>query len=183
MLTAGLIQFGRFAGVNGFDPLRLHLELLPSYPHLLGEIAQVISVMSDAAQYDFIVAAPDAQALGTAVSLRCGLPLVYSCGRGEPPTHDLVGAYDVGHPALLVSLIHDGHAQIERIVRDASSVGLDLTAAAAIIDYHDRAGQNNRPRTSVWTLRGLIESLENTDDLPAEQAAAIREWLTRRRPD
>ena len=183
LLTAGLIQFGRFAGTNGFDPLRLHLELLPSYPQALADAAHALDGLTADMHYDFVIAAPDALALATALSQRRGLPLVYSRGRGETPTHDLVGAYDVGHPALLVSLIHDDARALDRLIRSAASVGLETAAAAALIDFDSSTDMNQRPRRTVWTLRGLVDDLVGQGIIPHDQAVAIREWLTRRRPD
>jgi hypothetical protein len=182
LLSAGLIQFGRFAGTNGFDPLRLHLELLPSYPQVLADAARALETLTADAAYDFVIAAPDALALATALSQQRGLPLVYSRGRGETPTHDLVGAYDVGHPALLVSLIHDDGRALDRLTRSAASVGLEIMTAAALIDLDTNADVNQRPRRSVWTLRGLVDELVGQGIIPRDQAAAVREWLTRRRP-
>lgn len=181
LLAAGLVQFGRFAGTNGFDPLRLHLELLPSYPQVLAEAARALEALTADVAYDFVIAAPDAVALATTLSQQRGLPLVYSRGRGETPTHDLVGAYDVGHPALLVSLIHDDERARDRLMRSAASVGLETVAAVALIDLDDRADANQRPRRSVWTLRGLVDELVGQGIIPPNQAATVREWLTRRR--
>jgi adenine/guanine phosphoribosyltransferase-like PRPP-binding protein len=182
LLSAGLIQFGRFAGANGFDPLRLHLELLPSYPQVLADAARTLEVITADCRYDFIIAAPDALATATAMSQRLGLPLVYSRGRGETPTHDLVGAYDVGHPALLVSLIHDDERVLDHLMRSAASVGLETVSAAALIDLGSSTDVTQRPRRSVWTLRGLIDELIGQGIIPPDQAATVREWLTRRRP-
>lgn len=183
LLTAGLIQFGRFAGTNGFDPLRLHLELLPSYPQVLADAAQTLEALTADVPHDFVIASPNALALATTLSQRRGLPLVYSRGRGETPTHDLVGAYDVGHPALLVSLIHDDDRALDRLMRSAASVGLETVAVAALIDLGDHVDMNQKPRRSVWTLRGLVDALVGQGIIPPDQAATVREWLTRRRPD
>lgn len=182
LLSAGLIQFGRFAGTNGFDPLRLHLELLPSYPQVLSDAASTLEALNADVAYDFVVAAPDALVLATALSQRRSLPLVYSRGRGETPTHDLVGAYDVGHPALLVSLIHDDERALDRLMRSALSVGLEIVGAAALIDLGGSADVNQRPRLSVWTLRGLVDELVGQGIIPPDQVLTIGEWLTRRRP-
>lgn len=183
LLAAGLVQFGRFAHSNGFDPLRLHLELLPSYPQVLADAANALTVLTSDIQYDFVIASPDALPLATALSQQRGLPLVYSRGRGETPTHDLVGAYDVGHPALLVSLTHEDDRVLDRLMRGAASVGLETVAAAALIDLDSSADMNQRPRRSVWTLRGLVDDLVEQGVIPPDQAAALRAWLTRRRPD
>ena len=182
LLAAGLVQFGRFASTPGFDPLRLHLELLPSYPQVLAEASRALEALTADVAYDFVIAAPDALALATMLSQQRGLPLVYSRGRGETPTHDLAGAYDVGHPALLVSLVHDDERALDRLMRSAASVGLETVAAAAVIDLDSSAAVNQKPRLSVWTLRGLVDELVGQGIIPPNQAATVREWLTRRRP-
>lgn len=98
MLRAGLVQFGLF-GPDG-APVKLNCELLPAYPDILAQVAASAAEIATQPLPDRLVCTAQAVPLGVALSLRTGVPLVYSRGSDGPGVEDLVGAYDVGHPAL-----------------------------------------------------------------------------------
>lgn len=131
LLESGLLQPGIYEAAP-HSLWQLWLEMLPSYPDILSAIAsEVTKTMADIS-VDRLVCSSLALPLGTLVSTQTGLPLVYSRGHGETPVRDLVGAYDVGHPAgLLVNSVNE--TGIENIIRGGQSVGLEITHVIAVV--------------------------------------------------
>lgn len=175
LLEAGLIQFGRF---EGGAPLKFALELLPSYPHILQSLAgEIATVMSEVKTIERIVCTSDASAPGIAVSLHTGIPLVYSRCQGQSPVHDLVGAYDVGHPtALITSVIGKHHNQdLERFRQRATNLGLNTITTVGIISL------NSTDEADIHTLINLpefVEYLSRSRQISHEFGDCLLDWLS-----
>lgn len=159
LYTAGLIQFGLFEN----QPFRLNLQLLPSYPHILKSVADSLSERINTEEFEKVVCPPDAVALTTLVSQKTGLSMVYSQGRRGSPVHDLVGAYDVGHPTLMIVNVWNGD---RNLIDRAARVGLDIDKVISIISLVEGA-------ESLLNLREIM----NEVDLPSGQANAVHGWL------
>lgn len=133
LLETGLLQPGIFEDGSHWQ---LRLEMLPSYPDILLEIATHTIKIIAAMPIDRLVCTWEALPLGVLVSTQTGLPLIYSRGQGEAPTHDFVGAYDVGHPAGL--LTYALQAPIEKIIQGGQSVGLQIGHIIAVVNHSKR---------------------------------------------
>ncbi|MEL6151121.1 MAG: hypothetical protein AAFR56_15970, partial [Chloroflexota bacterium] len=75
----------------------------------------------------------DTLPLATLISQIANIPLVYSRGRGEPAVDDLVGAYDINHPTLLLANTTTGDGALGQLQTDARRVGLLTTYALVLI--------------------------------------------------
>ncbi len=132
LLEAGLLQPGIFE--KDADALwHWRLDMLPSYPELLAMVSASITEMIQDMPIDRLVCSPAALPLGILVSAETQLPLVYSRGQGETPVYDLVGAYDIGHPACLL-VYKTSEPDIESIIRSGQSVGLNVLSVMALVD-------------------------------------------------
>ena len=180
LLDAGLLQFGRFAGVNGWEPYQLNLQWLPSYPAILRQMADESQPLIG--QVDHLLSTASALPLGLALSLCHGLPLVYSRGNGDAPVFDLVGAYDIGHPALLVVERSRDLVGIEPLVERARSVGLEIQNALVIVDEGALPLYNLNVSALVY-LPALIDPLVARGRLPEGHGAVLRDWFNSRRSD
>src|SRR5690349_104106 len=110
LMDAGLLQFGSFIEQGKETPFRANFEMMPSYPDVLSQVANELARLiprgaeDDAVTpentIDHLLCTWDSLPLGVALSLRTNVPLVYSRGSSAEPVHDLVGAYDIGHPAV-----------------------------------------------------------------------------------
>ena len=177
----GLVQFGRY-GVpdGGISPFRLSLELLVSYPEALQLVAaQVVAGMTaDGVEVERLLCPHDALPLGTLVSVATGIPLVYSRGRGEVAVRDLVGAYDIDHPTLLLVYGRVPWVDYGPLVRWAGRVGLKTVAAYALVD--SEVGGTSLTGTS-WrrgvTVRGLVAEASQQGWVTDEMAAVVRQWV------
>ncbi len=174
LLDCGLLQFGRF----GDAPLCFHCGLLPSFPQLLQELA--VLAAAQVSGVDRLLAAPDALALGTALALQTGVPLVYSRGTHDATVSDLVGAYDIGHPTLLLCCEINEESELLELARRAQTVGLEVKAALLLLG-DGRHCLGHLPLVSLFSLPELVDQLVADGALPAGQAALVRRWLISRR--
>lgn len=145
LLEAGLLQPGIFEEKADIG-WHWRLDMLPSYPDVLAELASGITPMLQGMPIDRLVCTQAALPLGVLVSSQTHLPLVYSRGQGEAPVYDLVGAYDIGHPTCLL-VYQSGDTQIERIIGAGQSVGLNIVSVMALV--HDAAPPLAIPLYSV----------------------------------
>lgn len=175
LLETGMLETGVFRDNGSIVPFRLRLDMLPSCPDVLMRVADEALTKLNPVSIDRLLCAPEALAFGTAVSLRNGIPLVYSRGRGESPIFDLVGAYDVGHPAgLLINVLKDAVA-VEDLARKAKSVGLNVVLVLSIVDT-EIAPLTDIPHQALLTLSGIARTLQQVKLLTEYQALAIHEW-------
>jgi hypothetical protein len=174
LLNTGLVQFGRFG--PDYEPLKLNVSLLPSYPAVLSLIADYAGAILDPLSFDRLVCTADSVPLGTAISLQTGKPLVYSLGTDAPGVHDLIGAYDVGHPAVLLLNVWDGETMLGDLLPKAARVGLDIHHIIPIFDRApaQAAGVLVQP---MLRLRPLIQQMVDMGRVPAGAAHQVGQWL------
>ncbi|NWF71335.1 MAG: hypothetical protein HXY40_19820 [Chloroflexi bacterium] len=179
MLDGGLLQFGRFEKQGEIVPLVLALDLLPAYPEILraliDEGAKLVGGWPER-----LLCTADAVPFAVGLSLQIGIPLVYSRGHPEQPVHDLVGAYDVGHPTLLITQTLAPTAKLEQFINQAKKVGLDVQGVLAITDggaskgvFHDKP----HGAQALIALRDMVDQLEAEKALASGQAQAVRDWM------
>ncbi|MCB9451831.1 MAG: hypothetical protein H6672_10350 [Anaerolineaceae bacterium] len=181
LIGTGMLQFGEFQVNHHFDPLRLQLELLPAYPAFLGQITAEIGEHIRNTGAERLVAMPDAIPLGVGVSLQTGIPLVYSRGQGEPPAYDLVGAYDSGRRAVVLTNIFAADAALLRLVNSAQQVGLKANAVFGLIDLETGHFPSDIEVISLVSLSAVLDVLKEKTLLPAGQVASVYEWIGRKR--
>lgn len=170
LLRNGLLQFGLFDDV----PFKLNLDLLPSYPQVLRELVAGMMPLVDIGQYERLLCAPDAVPLGVLISQQAGIPLVYSLGSERPAAFDLVGAYDVGHPTLLVA---NQWPVAGNLPMKAERVGLRVGSVLTVVDY---GWADDLHVHALLRLPDVIAALEDTGRIPPGQADAVRRWLQAR---
>ncbi len=152
LLETGILQFGLFVENNQKHHYRLRLEMLSAYPQLLQTVAyRGVQSLMGVSPFDRLVAHPDTIPLATAISLNLSTSLVYSRGRGQLPVHDLVGAYDVGHPAcLVVNTITD---DLNDFIAQAQKVGLEIHTILEVVSTGKSIeGMNQHAITSLAAL-------------------------------
>lgn len=180
LVETGLLQFGRFAQPAGYEPILLNLDLLPAYPDVLRLAATNLQSLISGSQAERLLCSADSLPLGVAVSLQSGIPLVYSRGANMLPAFDLVGAYDIGHPTLLLTNTTPALADIETLVKNARRVGLDVIGWTALIDRQTRKIPEGIPTQSLLYLTDIVEQLLHDQFLPPGQAQAVLTWIKER---
>ena len=171
LVNAGLVQFGYFAGRDRdeISPVRLNLALLPDYPDVLKLITDTLAMRLVKRTVERLICMSDSVPLGVAVSLKTGIPLVYSRGQGEPAVYDLAGAYDVGHPAALVMNVFDQMMPVAKLQENARRVGLNIQYGMAILGL----SMTSELIEPLLRLDEMVDSLAARDRLPANQRINI----------
>lgn len=184
LAQAGLIQFGRFVQPDDtIWPVAVHLRWLPSYPALLRAVAAALVPLLDGIETDRVLTTADSTPIGVALSLASDLPLVYPFGevRDYTAAFAIEGAYDVGHPTLLLADVLADPDQARGIVALAGRVGLDVSAVLAVLDLG--LGASERLAADGYTVRrllalaDLLPVLETEGLLPPAMRAAVEVWL------
>lgn len=176
-VEAGLIQFGYFDGA----PLKMSLELLPSYPDILAHLAEEALQPIQAINPERLVSTLGALPLTTLISHKTQLPIVYSLGTSESPVHDLVGAYDVGHPSILLDLEWQGEIKTTAFMQRAESVGLNIQGVITVLSIRPKPLRGIRVIPLV-DLHDFLDSIEQSGMIPRGQASAVRQWVSQQIP-
>lgn len=170
LLEAGLLQFGLFEEGNVQMPYRLRLEMLPAYPELLqNAVYRAVQSLMGVSHFNRLVAHPDAIPFASAISLSTSVSLVYSRGRGELPVFDLVGAYDVGHPACLI--INTLTPDIQTFLNKAEKVGLEIHTILELVSIGNIVA--NVDHRIVFTMQAFIHDLQQQSAIPEQMANAV----------
>lgn len=153
--------------------------MLPSYPPVLQVLADgiVTLIAATTTSIERVVCTSDAFALGVAVSLKIDVPLVYSRGQGQIGVYDLAGAYDVGHPSVLITSVvdHHGKQELESLKCKASAVGLNITQTIGII------GTSTMTEPDIGVLVNITElvlSLRHSGALSESVCNYLLDWLS-----
>lgn len=184
LARAGLIQFGRFEQADGgYWPVALRLRWLPSYPDLLADVARALAGMLADVPGDRILTTADATPIGVALGLASGRPVTYPFGqvRDYTAAFAIEGAYDVGHPTVLVADVLTDPAQGHDIMALARRVGLNVTHVLAVIDLGLGAGaalaaDGYRVR-SLLSLGDMLPLLAEHSFLPGRLYERVQQWV------
>lgn len=177
----GLVQFGRFQHSAQTQPFLASLEYLAAYPDTLHLVTQTALQRLTSMNIQRLVATSDAVPFGVALSLQTGLSLVYSRGGNAEAVYDLVGAYNIGHDAvLLTNVLSDSHTLVSFIAA-ARRVGLEIHTLLTILDLGISAAIPGVQVKSLLTLPGIVEALTEQRALPEGQARAVLEWINTQR--
>ncbi len=184
LADAGLIQFGRFAQPDGgVWPVAVHLDWLPSYPDVLRQAARALAPLMDGLGVDRVLAGPGALPVGVALSFETGVPLVYTVSemRSAADAFAIEGAYDVGHPTVLLSNLLLDAAQAESLTALAGRVGLEVRAMLAVLDLG--LGAREALEAGGWIVRSsltlgrALPVLEAAGALPPVMRARVQAWI------
>lgn len=178
IFEAGLLQFGQFKNGARFDPFRENLHLLPAYPDILTAVTDALVPIAQSLPIERLVSVGGALPLGTALSLKTHMPLVYSKGSDEPLVNDLIGAYDVGHPALLVTnVLTRDNDSIVRLLQNGRRVGLEISHVITILQIGNPVLLDDVTLHTLFTLDGIVAQYAARGLIPQGQAGAVQNWL------
>jgi hypothetical protein len=132
LITNGLLQFGQFHTDGVMQPFAIKLDLLASYPDVLELVRDALLTHAPRAPFDRILCPLEALPLAVSVSLKLQIPVVYARRRSEAAVFDLVGAYDIGHPTLVIANWADD--DLMALIDQAERVGLRLSIIWAVME-------------------------------------------------
>lgn len=190
LLKYGLVQFGCFADENGdFVPFKLNLDWMISYSDVLRaaafDVQDHFRVHSESIkQFERILCPMDTLPVATLVSSATGIPIVYSRGRGESAVRDLVGAYDINHPTLLLTNSNATEVSLGNLSRMAFNVGLKVKYELMLVEswkYDTDEWYSDSYRggmvTGVYTLADMAF---NKNIITERQKKNVHGWFTNR---
>ena len=178
-----LIQFGQFVQPDGAVwPVALHLGWLASYPALLRDVAAALEPLVDASGADRVLTTGESITLGIALALVADRPVLYPAA--NPPdgaAFAIEGAYDVGHPTVLLTDVLLDRVQAESLRALAGRVGLEIHAVVAVIDLGLGAREALQAAgfeaAALFRLREMLPVLERHAILPPRMRASVEKWL------
>lgn len=178
LVHIGAVQFGQFANPaqpGDFEPVRIHLPLLASYPDTLAALARALIPLARLDGASHLLAMPGALPVAFALSLESGLPLVYPA-TDNPDRFE--GAFDYNVPTLLITDVlaqgRDEAAMIQHVHRH----GLDVKGLLAVYDL-GLSGIFRGPK-KVFTARSLwqpADVLRLAAECSTTLGAAVSAWL------
>jgi orotate phosphoribosyltransferase len=186
LARAGLVQFGRFERPDGAVwPVMVNLLWLPSYPALLRDVAAALVPLLGGIAADRLLTTVDALPIGVALSLRTDMPLVYPYGeiRDYTAAFAIEGAYDVGHPTLLLSDVLIDARQANQITALARKVGLEVHGVLAVVDWG--LGAREELESAGCTVRcalrlgDVLPVLAGAGLLPPTMRETVEAWIAR----
>jgi uridine monophosphate synthetase len=187
---AGLIQFGRFTHPDGTVwPALVRLRWLPSYPALLHDVTAALARALEGALADRVLSTQDAIPLCVALSLKIGLPMTYPYGevRDYTAAFAIEGAYDIGHPTLLLTDVLEDAVHAQRLTGLARRVGLDVRDVLAVLDLGLGASAQLKASEyrvrSLFTLRDLLSPFVDAGVLTPAMSATVSRWLDGAEPN
>lgn len=171
LFTRGMIQFGRFRQENSVALMRMQLEFAASYPQFLNDLADEMLSLLDIKGFERLVSTIDAVPLASLLSVKTGVPLVYSRGSGNFTSADLIGAYYVGHPACLVLLDGQGAQQHMALwIKNALAAGLQIECVVGVIGEPTRSAV---AANYLFTTRDLLQSLSDQRLVPPHVVQSV----------
>ena len=177
LIENGLLQFGQFQ-INGvMQPFLIKLDFLASYPDALKLVRDEFLTHAPRVPFDRILCPLDALPLAVAVALELQIPVVYSSKRSEAAVFDLVGAYDIGYPTLVIANYAD--SDLITLIGQAERVGLRLSVVWTVIEIAQVPVPEAQTH-SLLTLHAILDDPFVQSRFAPGQIATVRAWLARR---
>jgi orotate phosphoribosyltransferase len=171
LLDNGLVQFGMFGAEEA--PYLIQIGLLPSYPAILKALANGMGAFIPS-KIERLLTVASAYGVGLALSLASDVPMVYSLGTSGIGVADIIGAYDVGHPTVLIVDVWRGEDAILPLIQKAEGVGLSIEGVICCFSV----GQPEM-KTSTLSVQTWVDVADMVEVLIEDEALspAMRDLL------
>ncbi|MGQ9586333.1 MAG: orotidine-5'-phosphate decarboxylase [Anaerolineae bacterium] len=185
LADAGAIRVGDFLLHSGRrSPIYVDLRILVSHPPLLDEVAVAYARLLVGLSFDRLAAIPYAALpIGTAVSLRIGVPLIYP--RREVKDYGtaraIEGNFQKGDRAVVLDdLITTGASKLEAVNR-LREAGLEVEDIVVLLDRSknaqaELAGAGLRLR-AAYTLPQVLQILVENERISGEDHQRVVRWM------
>lgn len=185
LVDLGALKFGDFTLASGKrSPIYIDLRLLVSNPSLLALAAEAYGDLVNGLQADRLAGIPYAALpIGTAVSLRTGIPMIYT--RKEVKAHglgkDVEGNWQPGERvAIIEDLITSGGSTLKSVER-LRELGMVVEDVVVLIDREQGGVENLAAEGvrahAVFTLPTMLNYLVERGRLPKATADEVFAFL------
>ena len=181
----GAVQLGSFVMASGLkSPIYIDLRRVMARPSLLKLVAQVYAGLLAPLTFDHIAAVPyGAMAIGTAVSLEIGRPLIFP--RKEVKTHgtgrQVEGLFSTGDKAVVVEdLVTKGGSALKAI-QLLEAAQLTITDIVVLID-REQGGAANIAKAgyqlhAAFSMGEVMRVLVDEGKVADDEATAVLAYL------
>jgi uridine monophosphate synthetase len=185
LVDLSAIKFGDFTLASGQrSPIYIDLRLLVSAPALLALAADAYSAIVSDITADRLAGVPYAALpIATAVSLRTGLPMIYT--RKEVKTHglgkDVEGLWQPGERVVIIEDVITSGSSIITTAEKLRALGLIVEDVVVLIDrgqggIHNLADAGIRAH-AVFNLPTMLDHLEARGRMEKAKADDVRAFL------
>ncbi len=184
-IKAGLLQFGYWLDTPDQaegSPIRFNFDLLPAYPGLLDRTGSIMAVHPALRNVQRLVCDQDSLAAAVCVCLQTGIPLVYT-RQTSAGSYQLVGAYDVGHPTVLIGDLYrpETRTKTDALKTHAARVGLNIISELYIMGLAENvpagAADDAAIHCLTWIDAALIRRWVSQRWITQPQGSAIQRWM------
>ena len=179
MVETGMIQFGYFTSAFGepATPIQFHFSLLPSFPTLMNQIADMLQSTLETVSPDTrLLATENTVGLGAVLAVKTNIPLLYPHGNPLQFTNafTIEGTADVDNPIILITdVIIDG--ELEQHMHTMSRrIGLPVHQTLALLTAHQK--ELNFPYQAIFTLDDVLDTCLANGIIQPSMANAIKNW-------
>ncbi len=185
LLSMGCVRFGEFTLKSGLvSPIYIDLRRLVAFPGWMTQVAAAYVQQLRTLEFDRIAGLPYAALpIATAVSLQGNWPMIYprKTTKDYGTAADVEGLYHPGEKVVLIDdLATTGGSKFEAVEK-LTAVGLKVEDVVVLIDRESGAKQAlakaGLKLHALFTLTQLLDYWEETERLPAEQLAKVRDFL------
>ena len=185
LADAGAIRVGDFLLHSGRrSPIYVDLRILVSHPPLLDEVAAAYARLLVGLRFDRLAAIPYAALpIGTAVSLRIGVPLIYP--RREVKDYGtaraIEGNFQKGDRAVVLDdLITTGASKLEAVNR-LREAGLEVEDIVVLLDRSKNAqaelAESGLRLRAAYTLPQVLQILVENERISGEVHQRVVRWM------
>lgn len=173
LFDAGILQYGSFQRDRESLPWVVQHEMLVSYPPLLKTCADVVAERVTFNVQKRLLCQTSALPLALLVSQITGVSLVWERGISSSPVEDFAGAYDIGHPTILICFEGVDDNATDRLLKRAEGVGLKHVATLTLFGWDNDC---------LLPILPLTRALFDSGRVTKVQFATIEAWINSKTP-